>query len=78
MNDGFEITTESQQQRHWHTKTREWKLLVIWKDGLTSSWVPLMDLKESFPVQVAAHAVVHKIMEEPDFAWWAATKHMGT
>jgi hypothetical protein len=27
--------------------------------------VPLKDLKESFPVQVAEYAVVNKIVEEP-------------
>jgi hypothetical protein len=38
--------------------------------------VPLKDLKESFPVQVAEYAVVNKIVEEPPaFAsWWS--KHV--
>jgi hypothetical protein len=37
---------------------------LLEKDGLTS-WVPLKDLKESFPVQVAEYAMVNKILEEP-------------
>jgi predicted transcriptional regulator len=28
--------------------TKGWKFLVEWKDG-TTSWVPLKDIKESFP-----------------------------
>jgi hypothetical protein len=36
--------------------------------------VPLKDLKESFPIEVAEYAMVYKIVEEPAFAWWA--KHV--
>ena len=49
--------------------TRGWDLQVEWKDG-TTSWIPLKDLKESNPVQVAEYAVTNKIAEEPAFAWW--------
>jgi hypothetical protein len=47
--DGFETTNDGGWRRNQCT-TRGWKLLVTWKDGSTS-WVPLKDLKESFPVQ---------------------------
>jgi hypothetical protein len=40
------------------------------KDGSTS-WVPLKDLKDSFPVEVAEYVMVNKILKEPAFAWWA-------
>ncbi|KAI2490433.1 Reverse transcriptase (RNA-dependent DNA polymerase) [Fragilaria crotonensis] len=50
--------------------TKGWKLLISWKDG-TSSWVPLKDIKESNPVEVAEYALANKILEEPAFAWWA-------
>jgi predicted hotdog family 3-hydroxylacyl-ACP dehydratase len=66
--DGFEAY--GQGQRRPKRTTRGWKLLVSWKDGSTS-WVPLKDLKESHPVQVAEYALVNKILEEPAFAWWA-------
>jgi Reverse transcriptase (RNA-dependent DNA polymerase) len=49
--------------------TKGWKLLVNWKDG-TSDWVPLADLKESYPVQVAEYAVNNKIVAEPAFSLW--------
>jgi hypothetical protein len=49
--------------------TQGWRLLVEWKDG-TSSWVPLVDLKQSFPIQVAEYAVNNKISDEPAFKWW--------
>ena len=42
-------------QRSRKTTTAGWKLKVQWKDG-SSSWVPLKDLKESFPVETAEYA----------------------
>jgi hypothetical protein len=50
----------------WMTRqmTREgWKLLVEWKDS-TTDWLPLKDLKESYPVQVTEYAVTNKPF------WW--------
>jgi hypothetical protein len=49
--------------------TQGWRLLVEWKDG-TTTWVPLKDLKESFPIEVAEYAVANKIADEPAFKWW--------
>ena len=66
--DAFVATRAGIMRRRQTTKG--WKLLVNWKDG-SSSWVPLKDIKESNPVQVAEYAVANKILEEPAFAWWA-------
>jgi hypothetical protein len=66
--DGFELTKSG--QRRPRQTTQGWKLLVTWKDGSTS-WVPLKNLKASFPMEVAEYALVNKIIEEPAFAWWA-------
>ena len=49
--------------------TRGWRLLVEWNDG-SSSWVPLADLKDSYPVQVADYAVLNNLTQEPAFRWW--------
>ena len=49
--------------------TKGWQLLVEWKDR-SSNWIPLSDLKNSYPVQVAEYAVNNKIASEPAFAWW--------
>jgi Reverse transcriptase (RNA-dependent DNA polymerase) len=49
--------------------TKGCKLLVSWKDGSTD-WIPLADMKESYPVQVAEYAVNNKIVSESCFAWW--------
>jgi Reverse transcriptase (RNA-dependent DNA polymerase) len=65
--DGMETTKDGLQRPR--RTTKGWKLLVSWKGG-TSSWVPLKDLKESHPVQVAEYALANKILEEPAFAWW--------
>ena len=49
--------------------TRGWRLLIEWNDG-SSSWVPLADLKDSYPVQVADYAVTNNLTQEPAFRWW--------
>jgi hypothetical protein len=35
-----------------------------------SSWVPLIELKDSNPVELAEYAVANKIDQEPAFHWW--------
>eukprot|EP00957_Ditylum_brightwellii_P069840 5303891-Ditylum_brightwellii.AAC.1 len=47
--------------------TQGWKLLVHWKDG-SKSWLPLKDLKESHPVEVAEYAKTRGIDDESAFA----------
>ena len=65
--DGY-ITTNSGNRKPKRT-TRGWDLLCELGDA-TTAWIPLKDLKESMPVQVAEYAVANKIAEEPAFAWW--------
>jgi hypothetical protein len=66
--DGMEVTRDGSLRPR--RTTKGWKLLVAWKGG-SSSWIPLKDLKESHPVQVAEYALANKILEEPAFNWWA-------
>jgi hypothetical protein len=47
--------------------TKGWQLLLQWKDG-SNTWIPLKDLKESNPVDVAEYAVANKLVHEPAFA----------
>ena len=49
--------------------TKGWKILVLWKDG-SEQWIPLKDVKESNPVDVAEFAKAKGIDDEPAFAWW--------
>jgi hypothetical protein len=52
--------------------TRGWQLLCQWRDG-SSDWIPLVELKDSNPVELAEYAVANKIQEEPAFKWWVST-----
>jgi hypothetical protein len=52
--------------------TKGWELLVQWKDG-SSSWIPLRDLKETNPIELAEYAIANQIETEPAFAWWVNT-----
>ena len=65
--DGF-ITSKSGKKTPRKT-TVGWALLCKWKDR-SFTWVPLKDLKESNPIEVAEYAINNKISEEPAFAWW--------
>jgi hypothetical protein len=42
---------------------------VEWKDS-AKNWVPLADLKDSNPVEIAEYAVANGINSEPAFHWW--------
>jgi hypothetical protein len=68
--DGY-IITETGQRRNKRT-TKGWELLVEWKDG-SVTWIPLKDLKETNPVEVAEYAIANRIKHEPAFAWWVNT-----
>jgi hypothetical protein len=47
-----------------------WHLLVEWCNGSTS-WVRLIELKASNPIETAEYAYTNRIIDEPAFAWWA-------
>ena len=68
--DGF--TTSRNGNRVPKSTTRGWSLLVSWKDG-SSDWLPLKDLKDSYPIQIAEYAMANKIVNEPVFNWWVDT-----
>jgi hypothetical protein len=61
--------TDRNGNQHMRRTTKGWKLSIQWKDG-SASWLPLKDLKESNPVEVAEYAVANKLVHEPAFAWW--------
>jgi hypothetical protein len=49
--------------------TKGWHICISWKDGSTS-WHPLSDIKNSFPVQLADYAIKNNLQDEPAFKWW--------
>ena len=49
--------------------TRGWDVQVRWQDESTS-WIPLADIKESNPIQVAEYAIANDLAMEPAFRWW--------
>ena len=49
--------------------TRGWDVLCQWKD-MSTTWVPLKDVKNSHPVELAEYAVANKLTAQPAFAWW--------
>jgi hypothetical protein len=45
--------------------TRGWQLLCQWKDR-SSRWVPLVELKQSNPIELAEYAIANQINEDYD------------
>ena len=54
MSGGFVKTKNGRKKRR--ITTKGWNFLVKWKAG-DESWIPLKDIKESYPVRVAEYAV---------------------
>jgi len=54
--------------RHPLHTTQGWDMCIMWQDGSTS-WHPMIDVKRSFPIQLAEYAIRSGINEEPSFAW---------
>ena len=65
--DAFIIDKSGTKRRR--ETTKGWELLARWKDGATS-WVPLKDMKENYPVQSCEYSIPVRIHEEPAFTWW--------
>ena len=54
---------------HWKRENCSCKILVEWKYG-SFDWVPLKDLKQSNPVELAEYAVTNEISDETALSWW--------
>ena len=65
--NGF-ITLSGGQKKAKKT-TRGWKILVEFDDD-TTCWMPLKDVKEASPTELAEYAINNHIDDEPAFAWW--------
>ena len=50
--------------------TKGWKIKIKWKDG-NVDWLPMGQVKNSNPIELAEYAVASKIDKEPAFNWWA-------
>ena len=62
-------TTDKYGRKSRRLTTKGWSFLVNWKDG-SQSWVPLKDIKESNPIEVAEFVTAKDIANEPAFIWW--------
>ena len=67
--DDTAMTKEQMEASGQSYTTKGWRFLVSWKDG-SLSWVPLRELKDSNPVEIAEYAIANQISEEPAFSWW--------
>jgi len=52
--------------------TKGWDIRIKWTDR-SNSWLPLKEVKESNPLELAEYAVANKINDEPAFSWWIPT-----
>jgi hypothetical protein len=61
MDDTYIVHHKTGRKRLKRT-TQGWQLCMKWNDESTTCWVPLKDLKESNPVEVAEYAVNMKLV----------------
>lgn len=52
--------------------TKGWKIRIKWTDG-SSDWVPMSQVKNSNPIELAEYAMASGIDKEPAFRWWVNT-----
>lgn len=52
--------------------TKGWWFLVAWKDGSTS-FIPLHEMKNAYPVETADYVVANNLDKLPAFSWWVPT-----
>ena len=69
LNVGEEFITTNDGRKNRIETTKGWKFLVKWIDG-QKSWVPLKDMKDFFPIEVAEYVAKYNLVEEPSFKWW--------
>ena len=66
--DGF-VTVRKTGRKKPRITTKGWDIKVKWRDG-TSSWIPMKEVKEANPIELAEYAVTAKIADQPAFRWW--------
>ena len=49
--------------------TRGWDIQLQWTNGETS-WLPLRDVKNSNPIELAEYAIANELENELAFKWW--------
>ena len=67
---GEEWIVSKNGKKHRRPMSKGWYFELMWKDG-TSSWVPLKEIKETHPIEVAEYASHENIIHEPALAWGA-------
>ena len=65
--DGY--TKYSKESRSRKITTKGYDFLTKFRYG-SESWIPLDDLKEYNPLEIAEYAISNKLEKEPAFAWW--------
>jgi len=65
--DGFTVGFNGNV--HPKLTTRGWDISVEWRDA-SNSWLPLKDVKDANPLELAEYAIANGIQEEPAFKWW--------
>ena len=73
--EGFHVGTNG--NRHAKKTTKGWEVAVELRDG-TQMWLPLKEVKNGYPTELAKYAVAQGLEDEPAFHWWipATLNHM--
>ena len=67
-NDSY-LSNNTGQKSRIRSTIEGWDLSVSWKDDSTD-FVPLKQLKESYPVKISEYSLQKNISHHPAFVWW--------
>ena len=65
--DAYEILRNGEKKMKPTTAGAE--VEVEWNDG-TTDWLPMKEVKASYPIELAEYAVANKIADMPTYRWW--------
>jgi len=63
------LTNSNNHNRDPYFTTKVWKICIEWQDG-TTSWLPMVDVKNSFTFELAEHVIKNNLQNHPSFSWW--------
>ena len=66
--EGLGNADDKGKDKYIHT-TDGWSFHLLWKDE-NKEWVPLKEVKDSNPIELAEYVRAQRLHEEPAFQWW--------
>ncbi len=64
--DSADLIPKDSEENNLKTVMNIWKICLSWKDG-SSSWHPMNEIKNSYPIQLAGYVIKNNLQDQPAF-----------